>query len=388
MPNPSSPQDNWGDTGATPGGAPDPFAPLRAPQDDEIAQAKKPWLPLALVAFLVLALLGGFATFALLDRQDSGSEISSGDIPAGTQPDYILVPSVVGLSEAAATSKLAAAGLSVESVAREISTEYDPGRVLRQRPAAGSGAVAGGSVSLTLVEAPPPQVPDLIGLTEFAAINALLQQGLRLGAVEEENSDKPKGEVVGQSLEAGTDAEPGSSVDIYVSNGKIQVPDVTSQTRAEAIIALENAGFSVKVQLVGAEPGDRILSTSPAAGVYALRGSTIVVLVPDSTEPPRPDPSVSPAPKPTTGPQCSSLNFTLQAQEEAARRGIPFIGLNDYKCVGNWAVVTAQFGMDPYIFTEVFAVKKGKNRWEVIPKEQACTSTSGLPPSLYSRVCS
>lgn len=63
-------------------------------------------------------------------------------------------------------------------------------------------------------------VPDLSGLTYDEATHKLQDLGLKLGQVTQEySSDVENGSVISQSVSAGSNAEPGTSVDLVVSQG-------------------------------------------------------------------------------------------------------------------------------------------------------------------------
>ncbi|SES77364.1 zinc-ribbon domain-containing protein [Olsenella sp. KH3B4] len=69
-------------------------------------------------------------------------------------------------------------------------------------------------------EASSVTVPDLSGLTYDEATHKLQDLGLKLGQVTKEySSSVEEGSVVSQSVSAGSDADPGSSVDLVVSQG-------------------------------------------------------------------------------------------------------------------------------------------------------------------------
>ena len=67
------------------------------------------------------------------------------------------------------------------------------------------------------------EVPDVVGLNERAALNALSAAELA-GTVVQRDSDEPQGEVVGQSPGPGKLVPRGSQVTIFASTGAITVP--------------------------------------------------------------------------------------------------------------------------------------------------------------------
>ncbi|MGD9954453.1 MAG: PASTA domain-containing protein, partial [Candidatus Nanopelagicales bacterium] len=82
-------------------------------------------------------------------------------VDAGTPVDIVVsngkvkVPNVVGSSEAQAQSDLRNAGFDVEVIQLETSNQPE-GTVLAQSPQAGTVAVRGTLVTITVAKAPPP----------------------------------------------------------------------------------------------------------------------------------------------------------------------------------------------------------------------------------------
>ena len=91
---------------------------------------------------------------------------------------------MVGQSRAAAEATLTNAKLAAGAVTQQTSTEQSPGTVLEQSPAAGSSLPAGGTVNLTVAQAPTETaVPNVIGQNEAQASAALGRAGFTPQAV-------------------------------------------------------------------------------------------------------------------------------------------------------------------------------------------------------------
>ena len=94
------------------------------------------------------------------------------------------------------------------------------------------------------------QVPNLIGLSEQQARNAVADAGLRVGDVSYEASeDAEKDRVIEQEPNRDEFVEDGTSVDFVVSSGKpmVTVPSVLGQTTDAARAAMTAAGLKVRV---------------------------------------------------------------------------------------------------------------------------------------------
>src|SRR5204862_3828086 len=90
------------------------------------------------------------------------------DVQIGSPPPpTVLVPNVVGQMQAAATSAITSAGLTLGTVTMQSSTTVAPGNVISQSPAAGTRVASGLAVNLVVSSgAPPPApvpVPNVVG---------------------------------------------------------------------------------------------------------------------------------------------------------------------------------------------------------------------------------
>ena len=146
-------------------------------------------------------------------QADRGSDVT---LFVSSGPGQVAVPEVVGQSEASAEGELAAAGFTV-SVSEEDS-EGDPGRVLSQSPGAGTEVEKGSAVSIVVSrEAPPVDVPAVVGETEAAARAALARAGFDVGVREVTVQSRDEaGLVQSQDPPAGDRARRGTSVTIVV----------------------------------------------------------------------------------------------------------------------------------------------------------------------------
>ena len=117
------------------------------------------------------------------------------------------VPYVINWDASEATDALSEAGFIVQTEVRaskEVTKDY----VIAVEPEAGQQLAAGSSVKLIVSGGPElrtVKAPDLMGLTESAAIIRIESQGLTLGTIYRETNEAPAGTVFRQSTAAGTD---------------------------------------------------------------------------------------------------------------------------------------------------------------------------------------
>ena len=136
-------------------------------------------------------------------------------------PGPVSVPDVSGMSQAEAASIFQAAGLELGQVTEAYHESIPAGTVLQQSPAAGALVYAGTPVHLTLSRGMElVVVPDLGGMLQEEAIEALEAAQLRLGIVIKENHESvPANAVLGQEPEPGAQVHAGTAINLYISRG-------------------------------------------------------------------------------------------------------------------------------------------------------------------------
>jgi serine/threonine-protein kinase len=202
-------------------------------------------------------------------------------IGPGTRAD---VPSVIGASVDRANSLLTPLGLKSEVVERVYSEEDAEGLIIAQDPAGGDKTDTNGTVKLTVSKGPERYtVPQLVGLTPEAAVNAIAKFPLTTGTITEVfNSDIPKGFVISADPAPGKQVRRDTTVNLVVSKG-IETQALASyvgKIGEEALNELNDAGFDVTVTYAFDEkitPG-YVISQNPASG-DTPKGAKIELIV-------------------------------------------------------------------------------------------------------------
>ena len=192
--------------------------------------------------------------------------VSYQDIPAGTQVEphttvkyristgsqEVTVPDVDGRTGIDAQQVLEDMGLTVE-VQKEYSELDDsgyavvePGYAYYTTPEAGSTVTTGDTVTLVVSRGvdygSSAEVPSVVGMSENDAITTL-GKWLTVNVVEEQNADVEAGEVISQSPEAYSYANPDEAITITVSTGDTppsqETADSTSADYAQQQAAVE-----------------------------------------------------------------------------------------------------------------------------------------------------
>ena len=181
----------------------------------------------------------------------------------------IEVPSVTMSEFVDAEKQLTDLGLIVRRET-ESNPDVPAGAVIRTEPEA--GVRVGPGEIITVVESTGPDlqsVPDLALTTLDAAKALIVDAGFVLGTVTTEYSATAKANVVIRS-DPGTGVELGAGqpVNLVVSNGKVQVPDVVGKTIQKAKELLEGPAvqYTVIVQTDTTCPGAVVKSQSIRAG--------------------------------------------------------------------------------------------------------------------------
>jgi serine/threonine-protein kinase len=261
-----------------------PPAPAPAPGD----RPRTPIWPWVIGLALVAAVLGAIWLSGLFT--DEG----------------VTVPSVTGMTLDEARQTLTDAGLQLGALTPDATATTAPqGTVLSQDPPAGEEVDEGTAVDLVIAGSGSVVVPDLTGLSQADAEAAIAAAGLVLEAVLQDYSDEvPAGSVVEQTPVAGTSVPYGTAVTISVSTGPqtspaptsspttggTAVPNVVGMTQADALAALQVAGFGATATTMSSETvaAGTVMAQTPQAGVLAEPGTTVTLIV-----------STGPTPTPT-----------------------------------------------------------------------------------------
>ncbi len=158
----------------------------------------------------------------------------------------VTVPDVVGMQKDEAMRALENADLKVQ-VDTAPSDEVAVDEVMTSNPPAGASVAFQSTVKITVSAGPDSvRVPNLSGLSADQAKDALENAGLKVGSITSEDSAYvSKDQVVRSEPAIGSSAAPGSSVDLWVSNGQVTLPDVTGQSLSDAEDVLGGLGLMI-----------------------------------------------------------------------------------------------------------------------------------------------
>ncbi len=143
------------------------------------------------------------------------------ELSVSTGMVFTEVPDVVNLDYREAKTRLTQAGFIVD-IENETSSAVEKDFVIRTSPSAGEQMSSGSTVYVTVSTGPQTsyvRMPNVIGLSEDAAISRLEAAGLSYGGSDWTTSDVDAGTVIGQSADAFTEVEEHTKIHLKVSSG-------------------------------------------------------------------------------------------------------------------------------------------------------------------------
>jgi beta-lactam-binding protein with PASTA domain len=242
---------------------------------------------------------------AVIDQDPAAGTVATPgsfvELVVGGEVAQVRVPDVMGSTRTAAEGAIHNAGLVPAYSGQEAVDPNSPlvDRVALQTPAAGSLVAPGTTVNFRIGVADQAIVPDLIGRTESAAMVALGQVGLDLhnvGTIEVEPDSGLNGRVAWQDPSPGTAVPLGAIVEVRIgaAGDMVTVPYLEGLDLPTAQATAASNGVVLHVSQYVNEESDpywnnRVLLQSPSGGTEVRRGSTVSVVVEDSSSTANPD---------------------------------------------------------------------------------------------------
>ena len=224
------------------------------------------------------------------------------------KPVYVSVPDVEDRSQQEAEQELRNEGFRV-SVTEEFDDDVPEGDVIGTDPRAFTQLEKDSTVTLIVSRGPAElTIPeDLAGQSEAYVRDRLSSMGLEAGGVTSVNHPTlPAGMVIGTDPEVGSTVPSGARVNLILSNGKVQVPQLVGLTRDEAIAALTDSDVLLNTAIEtedSSQPAGTVIRQSANAGSSVEQGSTVTITVSSG---PRESGRTSQAPRPSSSPTQSN----------------------------------------------------------------------------------
>ena len=317
------------------------------PEEIEEKKSKKKVLVLAILVLVALALIGGIwyalqsttksnATVAVPDnlvnmtQQDAQAAVEAAglvftvdpkkvpsdtvaegsvvetDPPSGTMvapgstvkakissgSDSVIVPdNLINMSPEEAKQAVEALGLVWQLSSDQVASDtVENGKIAQVNPSPGSKVKKGQTITGTVSSGTKSvAVPDLTGMTQDQAREALAAKGLKVGSVlTSDDASQREGLVLFSSPEAGTSVNKGESVSITLSSGKVTIPDtIVGYDKSSVIAALQGLTLSVTVTEEYSEdqPAGTVIAVNPAEGSPVAQNSNVSLTVSKGPKP-------------------------------------------------------------------------------------------------------
>ena len=211
----------------------DPLAELATEEDEEKPKHRALLWTLVVIAVLAVAAI---AAMLLLDR-DSTPPVDQANVPVLTD-----------MSREQITAALTDAGFTEPpEFFEEVNNDVAPGLFIRSDPAVGDSVPVTTAVQVWTSTGPEDtKVPDVTGFTQAQATEAIEAAGLQVavGVTPESSPKVARLSVTRTEPVAGTAAKKGDEVQLFISSGLVDLPDLTGMTKEEALQVLGDLGLS------------------------------------------------------------------------------------------------------------------------------------------------
>ncbi len=222
--------------------------------------------------------------FAVNDQVENGSEMK---VTVSKGKEYVEIPDLTEMTEEEAKEALEDAGLVLGTVSEDYDDEVEVDLVIKYEGVdinSDGDAKIGTRVNITISLGKEfAVVPDLTGMTEEEAEEALTELELELGTVTKEYSDSIEaGLVISQGTEADTEVKLGSKINIVISKGieTVKLPtSILGRDYQDVKKELEKLEFVVtlKSQPKSGVTVNSVIECNYLAGATAPKGATVTL---------------------------------------------------------------------------------------------------------------
>ncbi len=270
-----------------------------APSAAKTNQGKKKkhrvYLPILLGITVAFCIGCAFLCVSLLKNSSS---------PLFSNAADVVLPDFKGLTEDEVKANSVYSQIDVKFV-EEYNSSVAAGLVYKQTPRAERTVKTGQTVTLTVsLGTQYEEVPSVANLARSDAEDLLKQKGFNVLVILKVDETVAVGAAIRTDPEAGTTAEAGSTVNLYVSRAQIDsttsVPDLNGLTVEDAMTALAAAKLSLGAQNHGYSdyPVGTIFAQGIEPNTEVKINSRVSVTISDGPEP-TPEPTATPVPSPT-----------------------------------------------------------------------------------------
>ncbi len=216
--------------------------------------------------------------------------VSSGKGVVAAENGISTVPYVIWDTQEDAIAKLKQAGLAEPEIQMASDANVAAGKVISQSVAAGEKVAEGTQITIVVSTGLTDfEMPNVVGQKQNVAENTLAAKGLVVAVEYIKDDSVAEGNVVRQSVKAGTSVKSGTTITLTVSSGKstVSVADVVGKSRASAESTLKGQGFKVTVleNYDSNVASGNVIRQTPVAGSSQIKGTTVTVYVSKGKQP-------------------------------------------------------------------------------------------------------
>jgi serine/threonine-protein kinase len=198
-------------------------------------------------------------------------------------PERYTVPSVKGLTVAAAQSAITKNPLTVGTINEVFNSDIPKGYVISAAPESGASVKRDTVITLTVSKGiEQVALASYVGKSGEQALNELTEAGFNVESGYAFSETTPELAVISQNPAGGTTANKGGKVTILISKGPrytfIPKTIITMEANAGKAM-LESLGLKVKVVTIGNAKKKVVKKVSPAVNTKVLRGSLVTITV-------------------------------------------------------------------------------------------------------------
>ena len=199
--------------------------------------------------------------------------------------EKIRIPSLAGLSVSEATKSLSNLNLKLQIKEEVFSEDVPKGKIISSDPSGGGRVAKAGTVFVTVSNGQERiKVPELLGLTQDAAVAELAKANLKVGSTSSSFSPTvDEGFVISSNPPAGSDIKKGALVSLVISKG-IQQMALTSFVGLSSDQALNELNSLGAVVITKYEYSDsvmvgKVISQDPDGSTPVAKGAKITLVI-------------------------------------------------------------------------------------------------------------
>jgi serine/threonine-protein kinase len=194
--------------------------------------------------------------------------------------ERILIPTLSGLTQDAATAALINAGLKIGNISQAFDMKVAANLVVDGVPTAGTPVRRNSVVDLVISKGIEQiALTSYIGKTSDQATNELTDAGFVVKTAYAYSETIPAGGVIRQEPAGGPAVPKGSTVLVVISRGTqfVFIPNLFSLTEGAARASLESLQLKVTVKKIGTKKIKHVTGISPKVGTQVKRGTVVVL---------------------------------------------------------------------------------------------------------------